>query len=179
MAAPIRNEWLAKVAGSAPVKRRRVRSCAVRVRKEPSSNWKRGECCGWVVEWFKYFVNSETGQVEVRVDPTVTVQLLQMRSVLDALMSSWAKDGVRERSIRRSERERSNEWADGVQNSLARRKPYNTVEKAAQSMRLSCKEGIGVVYCPLKVPKEVDCDGQTGPDRCQLGSLDALDDVLQ
>ena len=28
-------------------------------------------------------------------------------------MSSWAKDGVRERSIRRSERERSKEWADG------------------------------------------------------------------
>ena len=88
MAAPIRNEWLAKVVGSAPVERRRVRSCAVRVgrvRKEPSSNWKRGECCGWVVEWFKYFVNAETGQVEVRVAPTVTVQLLRKGSVLDAL----------------------------------------------------------------------------------------------
>ena len=25
----------------------------------------------------------------------------------------------------------------------------------------------------------MDCDGHTGPDRCQLGSLDALNDVLQ
>ena len=73
----------------------------------------------------------------MRVAPTVTVQLLRKGSVFDALITSRADDGVNERSARQRERELSNEWAVGAQNSLARRKPKKAVQKAAQSIRLS------------------------------------------
>ena len=45
VAAPMRNEWLAKAAGSTPAPRMRERRWSVkagRVRKAPSWNWKRG-----------------------------------------------------------------------------------------------------------------------------------------
>ena len=90
-----------------------------RVRYEPSWNVKRGVCCGWG-EQSRYLLSAETGQVEVWVAPTVTVQLLRNGS---AFMRSCAKEGARETSARQSQRALLKEWAEEVQSSLARRKP--------------------------------------------------------
>ena len=115
VAAPMRNEWLAKVVGSAPVDLSRVRRCevrAVRVRKDPSWNWKRGVDRRTTAE-LRYFLSAATGQVEVCVAPTVTVQPFRKGSVLEDLRRSWAKVGARERSTRHRECDWSNEWAEG------------------------------------------------------------------
>ena len=121
----MRNEWLAKAAGSTPVPRMRERRWSVkagRVRKALSWNWKRGSLGGVLVCW-RYLCSAATGQVEVWVTPRVTVQVFRNGSVLEAFTRSRAEEGVNERSAWQRHVVVLYVLADGVQNSLARRKP--------------------------------------------------------
>ena len=72
---------------------------------------------------WRYLCSATTGQVEVWVTPRVTLQVFQNGSVLEAFMRSRAEEGVNERSARQRHVVVLYVLADGVQNSLARRKP--------------------------------------------------------
>ena len=63
-----------------------------RVRYESSWNVNRGVCCVWG-EQSRYLLSAETGQVEVWVAPTVTVQPLRKWVGLGGLYEELRKGG--------------------------------------------------------------------------------------
>ena len=136
-----------------------------RVRKVPSWKRKRG-VSDVVLRWDRYFRSAETGQVDERVAPSVTVQLVRKGSVFEAFISSWTMDVEMVTSERHSVRVVSKEREDGAQNSLARKK-------------LVVDSDRGVVKSLFELPQKTNGDWESRSRGVSLRAFDALDGILE